>query len=209
MRLLCLFLTLFIPASANATQIVLTGSVEVFSSISPEFPIGTPGSLRAAFDSSVLIGGEVFVAWDAMDEFEHNIGNFAVGANDLSSSTCINHGAVPGCGVVFHGDLLAGAVGQVIIPVASDPRIRLRINFGTGGLDWGDPFSTIEDLDAGVTVASAGYFGLSALRFLINNGLAPPNSANVIDDDTYLNDDVYVRNTGCPPLGAYPKTSAA
>jgi len=36
---------------------------------------------------------------------------------------------------------------------------------------------------------------------MINNGLAPPNPENVIDaaDDYSSNDDVYVRNVGCPP----------
>lgn len=38
----------------------------------------------------------------------------------------------------------------------------------------------------------------SADTIMINNGLAPPNPANVIDDGTY-DDDVYVRNVGCPP----------
>jgi hypothetical protein len=39
----------------------------------------------------------------------------------------------------------------------------------------------------------------SALDIVINNGFAPPNPANVIDDDTYYFDSVYVRNVGCPP----------
>jgi hypothetical protein len=34
---------------------------------------------------------------------------------------------------------------------------------------------------------------------VINNGLAPPNPANVIDDGTHASDWVYVRNVGCPP----------
>ena len=34
---------------------------------------------------------------------------------------------------------------------------------------------------------------------VINNGLAPPNPDNVIDDGTYEGDTVYVRNTDCPP----------
>ena len=38
-----------------------------------------------------------------------------------------------------------------------------------------------------------------AVPFVINNGLAPPNPANVIDDATYSGDYVYVRNVGCPP----------
>jgi hypothetical protein len=38
-----------------------------------------------------------------------------------------------------------------------------------------------------------------AISFVINNGFAPPNPANVIDDGTYGSDDVYVRNVGCPP----------
>jgi hypothetical protein len=33
---------------------------------------------------------------------------------------------------------------------------------------------------------------------MINNGLAPPNPLNVIDDATYIGDNVYVRNVGCP-----------
>ena len=36
-------------------------------------------------------------------------------------------------------------------------------------------------------------------RCVINNGLAPPNPENVIDDATYGTDYVYVRNVGCPP----------
>ena len=32
---------------------------------------------------------------------------------------------------------------------------------------------------------------------VINNGLAPPNPGNVIDDTTYRDDIVYVRNVGC------------
>jgi hypothetical protein len=34
-------------------------------------------------------------------------------------------------------------------------------------------------------------------NILINNGLAPPNPTNVIDDDRYSNDSVYARNGGC------------
>jgi hypothetical protein len=37
------------------------------------------------------------------------------------------------------------------------------------------------------------------LRCVINNGLAPPNPENVINDATYSGDMVYVRNVGCPP----------
>ena len=40
---------------------------------------------------------------------------------------------------------------------------------------------------------------------VINNGLAPPDPANVVDHDTY-HADVYVRNVGCPP--AWPAGSA-
>jgi hypothetical protein len=40
-----------------------------------------------------------------------------------------------------------------------------------------------------------------AASILINNGLAPPNPDNVIDDGTYASDTVYVRNAGCPPAG--------
>jgi hypothetical protein len=40
-----------------------------------------------------------------------------------------------------------------------------------------------------------------AAPILINNGLAPPNPANVIDDETHATDSVHVRNTGCPPDG--------
>jgi len=38
-----------------------------------------------------------------------------------------------------------------------------------------------------------------AVEIAINNGLAPPNPANVIDDDIYRTDYefVWVRNTGC------------
>jgi hypothetical protein len=35
---------------------------------------------------------------------------------------------------------------------------------------------------------------------VINNGLAPPNPENVIDDSTYLDDWIIVRNVGCPPV---------
>ena len=38
-----------------------------------------------------------------------------------------------------------------------------------------------------------------AATIMINNGLAPPNPANVIDDDTYYWYDVHVRNVECPP----------
>ena len=38
-----------------------------------------------------------------------------------------------------------------------------------------------------------------AVPIMINNGLAPPDPANVIDDATYSDDSVYVRNVGCPP----------
>jgi hypothetical protein len=41
-----------------------------------------------------------------------------------------------------------------------------------------------------------------AADIVINNGLAPPNPVNVIDDHSYYSDDVYVRNAGCPPFGA-------
>ncbi len=41
-------------------------------------------------------------------------------------------------------------------------------------------------------MANAGYI-------VINNGLAPPNAGNVIDDDAYLSDWVLSRNAGCPP----------
>jgi hypothetical protein len=36
------------------------------------------------------------------------------------------------------------------------------------------------------------------LTILVNNGLAPPNPENVIDDATHEEDNVYVRNAGCP-----------
>jgi hypothetical protein len=38
-----------------------------------------------------------------------------------------------------------------------------------------------------------------AADVVINNGLAPPNPANVIDDGTYSADTVWSRNVGCPP----------
>jgi hypothetical protein len=44
-----------------------------------------------------------------------------------------------------------------------------------------------------------------AADVVINNGLAPPNPANVIDHHT--SDAVYVRNVGCPP--GWPTTNAS
>ena len=44
-------------------------------------------------------------------------------------------------------------------------------------------------------------------RCVINNGLAPPNPENVINDATYASDAVYVRNVGCPP--EWPASSNA
>jgi len=41
-----------------------------------------------------------------------------------------------------------------------------------------------------------------AADIVINNGLDCSNPGNVIDDDTYEYDTVYVRNAGCPPFGA-------
>ena len=40
-----------------------------------------------------------------------------------------------------------------------------------------------------------------ASAVLINNGLAPPTPANVIDDDTFQAEAVTVRNLGCPAIG--------
>ena len=37
----------------------------------------------------------------------------------------------------------------------------------------------------------------SADRVVINNGLAPPIPDNVLDDATYADDGVYIRNVGC------------
>jgi hypothetical protein len=46
-----------------------------------------------------------------------------------------------------------------------------------------------------------------AISIVINNGLAPPNPGNVINDATYSGDvAVYVRNAGCPP--AWPNGGA-
>jgi hypothetical protein len=46
-----------------------------------------------------------------------------------------------------------------------------------------------------------------AIPIVINNGLAPPHPANVINDASYSGDfDVYVRNVGCPP--AWPSGGA-
>ena len=51
-----------------------------------------------------------------------------------------------------------------------------------------------------LTLAAGG--SAQGASILINNGLAPPNPENVIDDLTYYDDDsVYVRNVGCPPAG--------
>jgi len=44
----------------------------------------------------------------------------------------------------------------------------------------------------------------SALNILINNGLAPPNPANIIDDGTYASDFVRVRNVGCEVFSDAP-----
>ncbi len=41
-----------------------------------------------------------------------------------------------------------------------------------------------------------------AASIVINNGLAPPTPSNIIGDETYKFDHVYVRNTGCPIPGA-------
>lgn len=41
--------------------------------------------------------------------------------------------------------------------------------------------------------------GGRAATLMINNGLAPPEAAKVLDDDTHTGDVVYVRNAGCPP----------
>ncbi len=40
-----------------------------------------------------------------------------------------------------------------------------------------------------------------AVDVLLNNGLGPPDPANVIDHATYAVDTLYVRNFGCPPAG--------
>ncbi len=43
----------------------------------------------------------------------------------------------------------------------------------------------------------------SADLMVINNGLAPPNPDNVLDDGTFKNDGVFVRNMGCGDSLAY------
>ena len=43
--------------------------------------------------------------------------------------------------------------------------------------------------------------GGAGAYIVLNNGLAPPNPANVIDDGIYSGDYVLVRNVGCPPSG--------
>jgi hypothetical protein len=48
-----------------------------------------------------------------------------------------------------------------------------------------------------LTLASSG--AAYAEDIVINNGLAPPNPANLIDDTSYEDDYVYVENVGCPP----------
>lgn len=49
--------------------------------------------------------------------------------------------------------------------------------------------------------ASAAVCGASPYEWhcVINNGLAPPNSENVIDDGTHSDEWIFVRNVGCPP----------
>jgi hypothetical protein len=51
-----------------------------------------------------------------------------------------------------------------------------------------------------VVIGSLLLAGVSgAASFVLNNGLVPPNPANVIDDGTYSSDSLYIRNVGCPP----------
>jgi hypothetical protein len=47
-------------------------------------------------------------------------------------------------------------------------------------------------------VSLISWAGSVSAATLINNGLAPPNPANVIDDETYASDGVRVRDEGCP-----------
>jgi len=46
-----------------------------------------------------------------------------------------------------------------------------------------------------------------AASILINNGLAPPEPANVLDDTTYELDTIFVRNVGCNGLDNLPCAS--
>ena len=58
-----------------------------------------------------------------------------------------------------------------------------------------------------IAIAVAGLVllpGAVAADELINNGLAPPNPANVIDDSS-PSSRVYVRNVGCPPGWGEPE----
>jgi hypothetical protein len=49
------------------------------------------------------------------------------------------------------------------------------------------------------TVALGWSVAASAASIVINNGLAPPNPANVISDAAYQFDGFSIRNVGCPP----------
>jgi hypothetical protein len=49
------------------------------------------------------------------------------------------------------------------------------------------------------TVALGWSAAASAAAIVINNGLAPPNPANVISDAAYQYDGFIIRNVGCPP----------
>jgi hypothetical protein len=46
-----------------------------------------------------------------------------------------------------------------------------------------------------------------AIPVLINNGLAPPNPANVFDDATHTDNTLFIRNVGCDELAQVPCAS--
>lgn len=116
---LCLLVGAVSPAGAQT--IFVSGRATIFSSISDEFPEGFP--LRI-YGNWVVKEGQQRYAWSDALNFFYYAGNLTARKEDLGEAFCIS----PFCGIVLDDGVVAGVIGQIIIPVGDTPRIRLRID---------------------------------------------------------------------------------
>jgi hypothetical protein len=71
----------------------------------------------------------------------------------------------------------------------ANPRFAITLGDGIAPT----PSWNVISIDATLLLAAT---QASALEIVVNNGLAPPNPANVIEDGTYATDYVFARNIG-------------
>jgi hypothetical protein len=166
--------------------------------------VDVDGEMATYGDSTVtMTGGSV----DALHAYESSRVTMIGWADVWENLTAHDSAGVTIIGGSVAGDIRAADASRIIIlgfdfavDGASVPYGDLEPETGrlTGTTIFGQPVDN-EFFQGGRSYTGRITLGYPAPSLLINNGLAPPNLENVIDDGTYSTYIVDVRNAGCPP----------